>query len=359
MKKVPIFLLPDIGKTSTSTRDLLERHELYLSKYFLTQPTPSERALVFITGTQELIKDSYTFINPILLSSQSIDAVQFALRVRRQLVKMGIFDFFIVAGTPLAPYLIALLLKLLKPKTPIQVAVHGELSSYRTRNFSGFVKTLFLFTTLRFANAVRFVSEEQSDKFSFFLSKKRQTVFVTPVPIHIPSEIKKKSNNSIGFVGRLHAERGVLRWGKIASAITSTEKVIVGDGPLFSEFASQHPDFNFMGQLDPKDMERVWGEIGVLLSTAPHESYGLAMREALLCNIPVVSARNAGSLELERKFPELFRTFDTDNEAIHLLNHFLKNRPEDDNFLKFRIWFENEQDHSLSRLASVWRDLAS
>ena len=359
MKSVPVFLLPDIGKTSTSVDELLKRHELYLSHYFHGRPDIDEKAFVFISGSNKPVAGPNNYLTPIVISKNSIPSFLFMLRVHQYLKNENVKPAFVVAGTPFSPYQIALLLKVLQRKLKIQVAVHGEFSSYKTADLSGALKSIFLFTTLRFANAVRFVSKQQSEGFSRLISKKRQQIFITPVPTSVPDVQLEKKPQSIGFVGRLHEERGVIRWGKIASKLTDVEKVVVGTGPLFEKFSNEYPDFECMGQLTADQMEEAWIKIGVLLSTAPHESYGLAMREALLRNIPVVSTKNAGSLQLEGRFPNIFKTFDSNEEAMMLIKEFISQPPDQKYFSAFSDWFEKEQDKSLAILADVWRNLSS
>lgn len=358
MRKVPVFILPDVDKSSTPISELLRRHELYLSKFYNSSPNPEDKALVFITGIVDSIRADYEYLRPIILSHKHIPSFIFMLRLRKFIKASKLNISFVVAGTPLFPFLIALMLKSFSPSLKIQVAIHGEISSYLSRNLSGILKGIFLFIFLRFASAVRFVSDLQLKGFSNFVLKNRQRVFIVPVPIIQKTPKLNHKSRSIGFVGRVHQERGLSRWEEIAKMLPDIHKVVVGGGPILPKFQQDNNDFEFLGQLPPDEMEVGWEKIGLLLSTAPFESYGLAMREALLRNIPVVSARNAGSLDLETKFPQIFKTFETDDEAVRAIQQFLSGKIRNEYFDEYRKFFQHEQEVSLNQLADVWRELS-
>jgi hypothetical protein len=44
----------------------------------------------------------------------------------------------------------------------------------------------------------------------------------------------------------------------------------------------------------------MWASVGVLLSLAPAESYGLTMREAIVNGVPVLAVRSVGSMALDQ-----------------------------------------------------------
>jgi glycosyltransferase involved in cell wall biosynthesis len=117
---------------------------------------------------------------------------------------------------------------------------------------------------------------------------------------------------------------------------------------------TQLPCAVFLGSLKNSEVQETWSGIGVLLSTAPFESYGLAMREALLHNVPVVSRRNAGSLELKEKYPNLIGLFDGTEEAVTEITEILQRTGLARDFIQFRSDFFNAQDETLTTMARVW-----
>jgi phosphatidylinositol alpha 1,6-mannosyltransferase len=163
---------------------------------------------------------------------------------------------------------------------------------------------------------------------------------------------KKRVN--LGFVGRIHQERDPLLWTEIANSLPDTPKLVVGDGPLLSEMQRKLKGGEFTGAVDSARLGEIWPRIKVLLSTAPHESYGLTLREALLHEVPVVAKKSAGARELSSKFPNLVKLFVTPAEATAHLITLQKSPPSRDDFKSFREWFVQEQNESLLALAKLW-----
>jgi glycosyltransferase involved in cell wall biosynthesis len=143
-----------------------------------------------------------------------------------------------------------------------------------------------------------------------------EKVVMAPVPITL---IKRngtfvtKLPKTIGFVGRIQPERGLeffYDFAKMIFNIDPTIKfLIVGDGSSrksFEELLEKSIPKNqieFMGHLPLEELEKVWERIGVLVSTAPSESYGRALREALIHGVPVWSTDTRGLRDLIQEYP--------------------------------------------------------
>ena len=65
---------------------------------------------------------------------------------------------------------------------------------------------------------------------------------------------------------------------------------------LSKELASERIEFRPF--LEPRGMASFWTQIDLILSLAPSESYGRAMREALLFGIPVLAVESSGVKDL-------------------------------------------------------------
>ena len=134
--------------------------------------------------------------------------------------------------------------------------------------------------------------------------------------------------------------------------------IVAGDGAGLERMKSALPEGKFLGHLPRKEINTLWREIGVLLSTAPYESYGLSMREALLNGVPVVSRDNAGARELKKLAPDLISIYGNYEHAQSEIYRFLENRPSPASFESFSATFEREQSKSLQNLALAWRDIS-
>ena len=143
----------------------------------------------------------------------------------------------------------------------------------------------------------------------------------------------------------------------IAGQVKNLKQLIVGDGPMFDKFKKSCPNGEFLGSMSHYLVQKQWEKIAILLSTAPYESYGLAMREALLHRVPVVSRRNLGSMELNARYPQLVAIYDSTDEAVLQIMKLLElqsSRLIFDEYNRFRNNFIEEQDQSLKILARCW-----
>ena len=82
--------------------------------------------------------------------------------------------------------------------------------------------------------------------------------------------------------------------------------------------------FVFYGQVPNKNLKKVWKEIGVLVSTAPSESYGRVLRESLLHGVPVWASTSSGVLELKKHWnSNSFKILDLNKPSDLLFIQFL------------------------------------
>ena len=354
MKIAPIVVMPNIDSTSTPVDQLLKRQDLYFS-YLLKESQGNERALVFFSAKSQIeINESFDAIKVIRIGKGRFHWTLMSFGILLYLKRNKIRPQFLVAGTPFQPFFITLVLKLFFPSTKIQVAIHGEISGIKGGGLTKFLKYLFLRIFLRCAALVRFVTNKQMQDFSGILTQK-QRVIVTPVPIDIPPDMDRTSSaTAISFVGRIHSERGIEEWIDIVQSLPRIKKIVVGDGPERATMQKALPQAEFKGFLSGAELDSAWTKTKVLLSTAPYESYGIALREALLRGIPVVSRTNAGSRDLFNLAPDLIKLYTTKDEALAAIEDFLNDAPEYSRFVKFKEGFVRQQNDSLRALAQAW-----
>lgn len=350
-----VFLLPRIESNFFSAKSLLQRQDLYATYLKEIQGNAFTQALLLYSGdVADLRATKLDCLEVKCLGSNKLGTFGFALRAISHLKQIRIKDLLLVAGTPFQPFLIARLIKLFFPKAKIQVSIHGEIGGVRSNRS----KSIFFRTQIRYSDAIRFVSDEQRSVFLKEYGISKIPNVVAPVPIDIPRKTLNAGRaTSIGFVGRIHLERDPLLWAEISQRFPNARKIVVGDGPMRNTFISKLEEVSFLGRLEGERLKDSWAEIGVLLSTAPYESYGLALREALLNGVPVVARKSAGVTSLNKRFPNLVRTFDSKDEAVEQITQFIENLPTRDEFEEFRIWFSNEQTASLQSLANLWNSL--
>jgi glycosyltransferase involved in cell wall biosynthesis len=113
-------------------------------------------------------------------------------------------------------------------------------------------------------------------------------------------------------MGRLHKDRGLEDFCKIVKNLNSASsefKVnVVGNGPDAEQFINALESIcgekrvKAHGFCTSTKVQEIVKSCRLLLSTAPSESYGRAMREAIFYGLPVWSVANEGSLELQKEF---------------------------------------------------------
>jgi glycosyltransferase involved in cell wall biosynthesis len=194
------------------------------------------------------------------------------------------------------------------------------------------------------ANGIRAVSNSQALKVAKIFKIKKAPISVIPVPINnlrLTSSISSKRPKALGLIGRIHNDRGVYNFIKLVKSLTVVRDdfavVIAGGGPDERRFLEEIKELlpkskiRFLGHLSEKHLRKIWKDIGVLVSTAPAESYGRVMREALVAGVTVWATKSSGVEDLISK---------ADKDAVKILdleksNHELSK--ELDKLLKSKV----------------------
>jgi len=316
-----------------------------------------------------------TYLDVICLSKPTFNALFFAIRVKKYLKEKDLKYKLIIASDPWESFWSGFLLnKLSSNKAPIQIQVHGDIANPAWKKIS--IRNRIRFNLARFsmpkANGIRAVGHSQANKVSKIFKIKKEQISVIPVPINnlrfISNESPKRPK-TLGLVGRIHTDRGIYNFISLIKSLTAVRDdfsvTIVGDGPdksrLLKEMKKLLPKskIKFLAHLTSKDLEKVWNEIGVLVSTAPAESYGRAMREALVAGVPVWAAKSSGVEDLILKAGQ---------DAVKILDLKKSNRElsiELDQLLKFKVAlkfrkrFINDNSTYPGLLAKSWVELIS
>ena len=112
-----------------------------------------------------------------------------------------------------------------------------------------------------------------------------------------------------------------------------------------------------MGHLSEKELKKVWREIGILVSTAPAESYGRVMREALVAGVPVWATKSSGVEDLISKAgKDTVKILDltkSNHELSKEFDQLLKSKVS----LSFRKQFIKDNSTYAQLLVKSWVDL--
>lgn len=124
-----------------------------------------------------------------------------------------------------------------------------------------------------------------------------------------PIKISKCDNKCLLFVGRIVIrQKGIDYFIEIMKQVFADDRtsgwkcLVVGDGPdlenakHLAENAGILEKLEFMGNRN--DMEEIYSESSILLSTSRWEGFGLVITEAYACGVPVVAFNNSGPAEI-------------------------------------------------------------
>jgi len=364
--KFPILAISDLTKDANALNDLLARFNDYgksfseevgdasIRLHIITKKTPPQNGLIL---------SDFPFLR-IVQGGNSFITYQFFL-VRYLLTNRKNFSI-IIAGNPWQDYLHVLLIKPFL-KNRLQVSIHGEpyVTSHRAVFSKDSLKDLWMRFSLRFADSVRVVSAHQLEPVTLRYSVKRSKLFVSPIPVVIPTTLSNGDKEPlIAFVGRLHSERNLNSWLEIVAGLYAKRQdfaiVIAGDGPekeqilRFLDNKIPNLKVNFLGRIPHQEVQALWSNVSVLLSTAETESFGLTLREAQLAGVQVVARRNAGTLANSYELGGEIALFDTTEEAIHGLSHALVSPISPQKIVEIRALQEVINSNSLTALAKSW-----
>jgi glycosyltransferase involved in cell wall biosynthesis len=278
----------------------------------------------------------------------------------------------LVAGDPWESFWSAYLLnKLSSEKAPIQIQLHGDIANPAWKKIS--LQNKIRFNLAKFsiskASGIRAVSNSQALKVAKIFKIKKAQICVIPVPINnlrLTSSISSKRPKTLGLIGRIHNDRGIYNFIKLVKSLTVVRDdfnvVIAGGGPEESRFLEEIKELlpkskiRFLGHLPEKELKKVWREVGVLVSTAPAESYGRVMREALVAGVPVWATKSSGVEDLiSQAGKDAVKILDITNSNYELSKEFdqlLKSKV----LLSFRKQFIKDNLTYAQLLAKSWID---
>ena len=301
----------------------------------LGNPSTLKRHLFYAGALSKLTNESFklgvmTFHSRSDYSIESIEhlyviKVPKGILLRRRTLKRFIRHFkemfkthLLVAGDPWESFLASVLFsKMIRSSLRIQVQVHGDIGNrlWISNNWRNRIRSVVSFATLKFATEIRATSDLQANLLSKSYRVDREKIRVIPVPsFYLYDDLVSNSTSvrpkSLGLVGRIEHDRGLDSFVELTVKLAKVNPifsiVVVGSGGLrfkLEKSLGQHLPSSriaFLGELDPANMEAAWNLVGVLVSCAPTESYGRAMRESLANGIPVWATPSSGSIELSR-----------------------------------------------------------
>jgi len=311
-----VLILDPRGNVNLGGEDTISRHNSYARELKNHKQLESHKLIVISNGNKVNIQPSTFDLR--VVNAKRFNFIQFAYKASKEIKRTEIAPSILVVADPWESYWTARLTRFLTGlKCPIQVQLHGDIGNpvWRSLNFRNRLRFYGLGYALRKSESIRTVSEFQTELIVESFNIKSNKVYICP-PLLNSSYLNQKRNSkrrekkevTLAFVGRLHSERGTKKLKEIVSKLNKEEfnfkLMVLGSGPeekevkreLSKELASERIEFRPF--LEPRGMASFWTQIDLILSLAPSESYGRAMREALLFGIPVLAVESSGVKDL-------------------------------------------------------------
>ena len=336
------MVLAGIEKRTQSISDLLNRLNNYGRAFQALVGTSEAKLVIFATYSGNSIElelqEKYEYLEIYTAKSKSWRILRQTRLLLRLIKFQGNTSRLLIAGDPIAGFLTTFMVKLISfGRHSIQVQFHGDIY---VRPLAIIAKDYLRWVLARIqfhiADSVRVVSRHQYDDLLRISSSKSRKVFIAPIPIdpiYFSADLTK-DRISIGFIGRLHLERGTEILRQIISGLLGEfpdiKILIIGDGPekngLMREFRDEVATgiISFLGWLTKPAVLQELEVMKILISAAPSEGYGLAIREAALAGVHVVAKSSDGANSALKDFPEHVTIFSDSMSAILAIRELLE-----------------------------------
>ena len=314
MKRSAVLIVDPRGNISLGGKDVINRHLDYAKVLF--SKSKKAKIVVFTTSNQGNMIFRSKFMDRFILSKPTFNPIIFSWRAYRCIRKEKIEVSLIVAGDPWESFWTCFLLaKLMRRNTPIQMQIHGDIADplWRKINWRNKVRFYLAKYSCSKATSIRAVGHNQKNNLIRNLKLSRSKIAVIPVPISHKLLTYKKLKitqrpKSIALIGRIHEDRGIWNFIDLVNKLNHVSQdfdvIIIGSGQTESEFLTKirsiipRHRLKELGQLSEDSLTKMWNKIGILVSLAPVESYGRAIREAFISGVPVWVSKSSGALDL-------------------------------------------------------------
>jgi len=284
-----VLILDPRGVIFGGGNDVIKRHKTYAQNLAKVSANNKISLLIFSASTSN--SESYQTGNLRIeyISYPTFNSVSFAKKAMKIINSKSYNVKLVVAGDPWESFWSAFLInKLSSKKVSIQIQLHGDIANpaWKKINLQNKIRFNLAKFSMGKANGIRAVSNSQALKVAKIFKIKRTQISVIPVPINnlrLTSSVFSKRPKTLGLIGRIHNDRGIYNFIKLVKSLTVVRDdftvVIAGCGPEESRFLKEIKELlpkskiRFLGHLSEKELKKIWREIGVLVSTAPAESY--------------------------------------------------------------------------------------
>ena len=343
-KLCPVILLPKYSGNSVDINEVFKRLQRYATQMAVISNGKYSELVVVISSSrlQDLQINESTFPNLRIFSLQNnlLGTLGFSILSTFKLKKFKIKPTILISGDPWRGFISCLFVSFIsQPRHRIQFQIHGELLPKGSNLFLMILRRSIYSLAINYSTSIRVVSPHLRETLVSRNNNLRSKIVVSPVPVqisHFPVQLKEVKGLNIGFIGRLHPERGtdlcLAIINKMASQNLNFRISIIGDGPESSKLRSNiamnelQKFVDFEGRIPNSELVEFYRKLNCLLVCAPQEGYGLSIREAVIQGVFVIALENKGTREARELFPESVYLFKTVDEAAALMEKFRDKR---------------------------------
>lgn len=370
--RTPIFVQAGINKDSQPLSQLMARWDFYGKVADFESDKIISKLIIFLpfpNYSLEVNRFNHLEIHYFKDSLLGRFFLVFQLRARVNLLCSK--HIILVAGDNYISLLISWLTKIqFKKYAKIQIQFHGTTYKSSVKSFYSSLRLGVLKLAIKVADSIRIVSDYQIREIQSFSSHKKKNFVLAPIPISMDRIPKSKITHaglSILILGRLHPERGIEEVPKLVRMLEERKIEctlhVVGDGeskPLLEDLDSadlKKVKVLIHGHKENSEVKKFLASSDLLISFAPEEGYGLALREAVLSGVHVIAKRNFGTMEAGAAYPGLIELFDSTIEASELISKYRKSKRDLRNLESLRNMQENKDLISVGKLVESWLKL--
>lgn len=362
------FIMPSISKSAEDPWQIVTRCDRLTAKFLTNEKAGSATAILLSSGFSEASQSNRILSSGLkvhLFGSKKVNPIIFVVKAYRALKPHRNNQITLIAGDNYLALMMCVVLKLsIGSQVKIQISIHGNPLSHGGSAIRLLVRRLAYIFLVPKASSIRLVSGHLGKELERYIPEKAN-VFISPIPITMTENFDSGNEKlKIGFIGRLHYERGVELFCEILDYLAKQnnhfEFSIIGEGPeldLLHNFCAAHPDFamEILGSLPHSEVLSIFRFMKILISCAPNEGYGLALREAITSGTFVVALSNEGTRELQKLFPEMVFLFESVEEAAQVVRSLVGLSPEVEVVKKYRQIQTDLDENAMDLLVNSWR----
>ncbi len=362
-----LFINPDLYRSAEGIMSLLSRFNLY-GKALQESSQKRVSRIVLLAGISkqdfQLVKDlNFEWLKVVRISNPTKFSLLFSIKARKVIIHDNIKANVIVSSDLYFGFITSYLIsKLVNQKQLIQISIHGTLVRTDESLFPRIARQIYLKFVIRNSQSIRFVSDFLMKEVGAKFPISNKETFIAPIPTEIGPQADCVKQKVLGFVGRVHPERGVNEWTEIALKLlekrTDFAIKVIGDGPLAEAMkltlTHKFNEIEFLGWVDREKMTSEWNSVKVFLSSAQSEGYGLAIREALASSTFVCARDSGGLFPLTEEYSDVVKVYRDANQAVEIIDSFLDKNFPPDSSIRFRSNIQQANLNNMNQLVSSW-----